>query len=73
MNYGLVLMRDGDYVGAEPYFEKAIELLPRWPYSHINMAILKSAMGKEEQALLHFEAAKLYGADNPESYYYYAR
>lgn len=73
MNYGLVLMRDGDYAGAEPYFQKAVELLPRWPYGHINMAILKAATGKEADAIRHFEAAKLYGADNPESYYYYAR
>lgn len=73
MNYGLVLMRDGDYSGAEPYFQKAVELLPYWPYSNINMAILKGEMGKASEAIRYFDAAKLYGADNPESYYYYAR
>lgn len=73
MNYGLVLMRKGDYSGAEPYFQKAVELLPRWPYSNINMAILKGAMGKDDEAVKYFEAAKQYGHDNPEPYYYYAR
>ena len=73
MNYGLVLMRNGDYAGAEPYFQKAVELLPRWPYSNINMAILKGAMGKDDEAVRYFEAAKIYGHDNPEPYYYYAR
>jgi hypothetical protein len=73
MNYGLVLMRNGDYTGADPYFEKAVELLPYWPYSHINMAILKNAMGDEKTAQYHFDQGLKYGYNNPESYYYYAR
>lgn len=73
MNYGLVLMRKGDYKDAEPYFEKAVELLPYWPYSNVNMAILKSAMGKDDEAKTYFETALRYGSDNPEPYYYYAK
>ncbi|MFM1875840.1 MAG: hypothetical protein RL266_1577, partial [Bacteroidota bacterium] len=74
MNYGLVLMRDAKYAEAEPYFRKAVELLPYWPYSNINLAILREAQGDWNEATKYFELALRYGgADNPEPYYFYAR
>lgn len=74
MNYGLVLMQAGEYDKAEPYFQKAVEMLPYWPYSHINLAILKEAQGDWSEATKHFELALRYGGtDNPEPYYFYAR
>ncbi len=73
MNYGLEKMRKGEYPEAEKYFTKALELLPYWPYTNINMAVLKDAMGKKEEAVKYFELALRYGSDNPEPYYYYAR
>jgi tetratricopeptide (TPR) repeat protein len=74
MNYGLVLMRDAKYTEAEPYFRKAVELLPYWPYSNVNLAILREAQGDWNEASKYFELALRYGgADNPEPYYYYAR
>ncbi len=73
MNYGLVLMREGKYVEAEPYFQKAVEILPYWPYSHVNLAILKNAQGDWQTAEKHFKLALRWGKDNPEPYYYYAR
>ncbi|MCB9187084.1 MAG: tetratricopeptide repeat protein [Flavobacteriales bacterium] len=73
MNYGLVLMRDGKYNEAEPYFQKAVEILPYWPYSNVNLAILKEAQGDVETADKYFNLALRYGRDNPEPYYYYAR
>ena len=73
MNYGLEKMRNGEYIEAEKYFKKAVELLPYWPYSNINMAVLKDAMGQKEEAVKYFELALRYGSDNPEPYYYYAR
>lgn len=73
MNYGLVLMRQGRYEEAEPYFRSAVEKLPYWPYSNINLAILLDAMGKPDEAQEYFEHALEYGSTNPESYYFYAR
>jgi tetratricopeptide (TPR) repeat protein len=73
MNYGLVKMRKGEYVEAEEYFTKALEFLPYWTYTNINMAVLKDAMGKKEEAIKYFELGLRYGKDNPEPYYYYAR
>ena len=73
MNYGLVKMRNGEYAEAEEYFTKALEFLPYWTYTNINMAVLKDAMGKKEEAVKYFELGLRYGPDNPEPYYYYAR
>lgn len=73
MNYGLVLMKKANYQGAEPYFQKAVELLPYWPYTHINMAILKNAVGDKKTAQFHFEQGLKYGYNNPEPYYFYAQ
>lgn len=73
MNYGLVKMRDGEYEEAEKYFKKAVEILPYWPYSNINMAVLKDAQGDTKTADKYYNLALRYGSDNPEPYYYYAR
>ena len=73
MNYGLVKMKNGDYAEAEVYFAKALELLPYWTYTNINMAVLKEAIGKKAEAEKYFELSLRYGSDNPEPYYFYAR
>jgi tetratricopeptide (TPR) repeat protein len=73
MNYGLVKMRNGEYVEAEDYFTKALEFLPYWTYTNVNMAVLKDAVGEKEEAVKYFELGLRYGRDNPEPYYYYAR
>jgi tetratricopeptide (TPR) repeat protein len=72
MNYGLALMAKGDYKGAEDYFTRAIKLWPYYPYLHINMGILKNAIGNTNEAEQYFKNAITYRADLPESYYYYA-
>lgn len=73
MNYGLVKMKKGEYAEAEKYFAKALELLPYWTYTNVNMAILKDATGHKEEARQYFELALRYGSDNPEPFYFYAR
>lgn len=73
MNYGLVLMGQGKYDEAEKHFVKAVEILPYWPYSNVNMAILKDAQGDWTTAEKYFNLALKWGKDNPEPYYYYAR
>ncbi len=73
MNYGLIKMRNGQYEEAEVYFSKAIEILPYWTYTNINMAILKDAIGNKSESAKYFELALKYGRDNPEPYYWYAK
>ncbi len=73
MNYGLVKMKQGQYAEAEPLFQRALELLPTWPISNINLAILLNATGRIEEAEFYFKEALRYGPDSPEAYLYYAR
>ena len=74
MNYGLALMRKGDYAGAEKYFSRGLDYWPYYAYLHVNMAILKDAMGKKVEAEQYFKSGVQYGAKSyPNSYFYYAR
>ncbi|MCW3125434.1 MAG: tetratricopeptide repeat protein [Bacteroidetes bacterium] len=74
MNYGLALMRKGDYPGAERYFTRGLECWPYYGYLHVNMAILKDAIGKKQEAEAYFKTGVQYGGKSyPNSYYYYAR
>ncbi|MBW1785169.1 MAG: tetratricopeptide repeat protein [Deltaproteobacteria bacterium] len=73
MNYGLSQMEKGRYEVAHDYFLRAVKLMPSWPYVHINLGILRNAMGFAEEAEGHFRNALRYGSGNPEPYYYYAR
>lgn len=72
MNYGLALMRKGDYEGAQTYFEKALVHVPYYSYLHVNLGILKNAMGKKEEAEKYFKNGIQYSQNNPEHYYFYA-
>ena len=72
MNYGLALMRKADYEGALTYFEKALVYTPYYSYLHINLGILKSAMGKNDEAEKYFKNGIQYSYKNPEHLYFYA-
>lgn len=73
MNYGLALMAKGEYEAAEPYFERALQMLPTWTYTHINMAVLQDAIGRPERAESYFKKALKLGPQDPEAHYFYAR
>lgn len=73
MNYGLSLMAAGKYDETLPYFQRTLELLPRWAFIHINMGILREAMGFSEEAEQYFRNAIAYQPNVPDSYYYYAQ
>ncbi len=73
MNYGITLMKKGNYEKAQGYFEKTLDLMPYWSYAHINMGILKNAIGKSKEAEQHFKKALQYHPSNPTCYYYYVR
>ena len=73
MNYGLTLMSKGDYTGAERYFRDGLVYWPYYSYLHINMAVLKEATGKKEEAEQFYKTGLQYGGNTPGNYYFYAR
>ena len=73
MNYGLTQMAQGRYDVALDYYERALETFPRYPYLHVNLGIVKGAMGRPVEAERHFNDAIGYGRNDPAVYYYYAR
>jgi len=72
MNYGLTQMQKGNYETALEYYNKALRLDPDYVYLHVNLGILKNAMGKPGEAEKHFLKAVKYVA-HPSPPYYYAR
>jgi tetratricopeptide (TPR) repeat protein len=73
MNYGLALMARGDYAGAEKYFSRGLELWPYYSYLYINMAIVKEAMGKSDEAGTFYAKGLEYGKSYPNNYFYYGK
>lgn len=73
MNYGLTLMNKAKYDEAEAYFKKALEILPKYSYLYVNMAILKNAQGKVSEAEENYKKGIMYtGNASAEPYYFYA-
>ena len=72
MNYGLSLMRRGDYPGAKVCFERALTLTPGYSFLEVNMAILNGAMGDQKAAETHFLRALSLAPREPSSHAYYA-
>jgi len=73
MNYGLILMSKGDYVGAENYFVKAQPFIPYYSYLYVNWGILKERMGQLEEAEKNFQKAVEYGGIYPTTFYFYGK
>jgi len=73
MNYGLALMARGDYAGAEKYFNRGLALWPYYSYLYINMAIVKEAMGKGDEAGAFYAKGLEYGKSYPNNYFYYGK
>ncbi len=72
MNYGLAMMGKKDYPAALNYFERALKILPNYSYLYVNMGVLKSAMGNQQEAEANFKQAQFLNPGNPECYYFYA-
>jgi tetratricopeptide (TPR) repeat protein len=73
MNYGLALMGKRDYKNAEIYFQRGLVQWPYYAYLHVNMGILKNAIGNPTEAESYFKSGIQYGQAYPNSYFYYAR
>lgn len=73
MSYGLVLMGKADYANAEKYMIKALEFTPYYAYLHINIGILKEAMGQTAEAEKYFQQGVQYGGIYPTVFFFYGR
>ncbi len=73
MNYGLAKMTKGEYAIAEKYFTDALAGLPNYATLHINLAVLKEAMGDKVTAETYFKNALLLNNNSADSYFFYSR
>jgi len=73
MNYGLVQMKKANYPVAEEYFTRGLKVLPYYSYLYANMAVLKAAEGKTDEAEANFKKSIDYGEGIPGMYYFYAK
>jgi Flp pilus assembly protein TadD len=73
MNYGVIQMGKGNYRVADEYFERALQLTPRYAYVHVNLGVLKAALGQRVEAERHFREAMQDDPNNPVSYTHFAR
>jgi hypothetical protein len=73
MNYGVIQMTKGNLALAGEYFERALQYTPDYSYLHVNIGILKGALGQPLEADRHFRKALLDDPGNPIAYTHYAR
>jgi hypothetical protein len=73
MNYGVIQMNKGNLPLAGEYFERALQYVPDYSYLHVNIAILKAALGQRTEADRQFREALRDDPGNPVGYTHYAR
>jgi tetratricopeptide (TPR) repeat protein len=73
MNYGLVLMGEGEMEKALTYYERAARINRNYPVLEINLGIVKSALGDPTTAEPHFRRALQLQPDYAQGHFYYAR
>ena len=73
MNYGVIQMNQGNLPLAGEYFERALQYIPDYSYLHVNIAILKAALGQQTEADRQFREALRDDPGNPVTYTHYAR
>ncbi len=73
MNYGLVFMGRASYDTANYYFTKALDYCPQYSLLHVNLAVLKGAMGDKIAAENYFKSGISLAPNEAGNYYFYAR
>jgi len=73
MNYGLKLMKKGNYTKALDYFNRALIYLPYYAYLQVNLGVVKNAMGNQTEAEEHFKKGVQFGSTFNETYFFYAQ
>jgi tetratricopeptide (TPR) repeat protein len=69
----VIKMNSGDLRVAGEYFERALQYTPDYSYLHVNIAVLKAALGQRTEADRQFREALRDDPGNPIAYTYYAR
>ena len=59
-----------DYAKAQPYFEKAIKVFPRFALAYNNLGRTQFELGQYQKALESFDKAIKYDPELMEAYYY---
>ena len=54
MNYGVIQMTKGNLPLASEYFDRTLRYTPDYSYLHVNIAMLKAALGQPAEADRHF-------------------
>ena len=73
MNYGLTKLDLGQYVEAEKYFGKAMQLSPEYSFIYVNTGVLKEKMGEYDQAEKYYLQSISFGDNYASHYYIYGR
>lgn len=73
MNYGLALMKKGDFANAIACYQHTIKIWPEYAYGYINMGIAKGALGDKIAAEINFKKGIELNKNVPEAYGYYAQ
>ncbi len=73
MNYGLVFMGRASYDTANYYYTRALEYCPRYSFLHVNLAVLKNAVGDKQGAEDYFKSGLNFGSGEAGNYFFYAR
>ncbi len=73
MSYGSVLMARGDYVTGLDYLKRAEQLRPDDAVLQANIGIGYGALGRDQDAVRHFERGVKMAHDRWEPYFHYAR
>lgn len=73
MNYGLVLMGEGDYQGARALFERALVHTPFYPNLFVNLGIVYGQLNDHARAESHFKRALELAPTSVNAKLFYAR
>ncbi len=73
MNYGLSLMKIGNYNEAEKYFLQALTMWSNYSFLYVNMGVLKEATGDKISAENYFKTAIQIGPTYPDTWFFYGK
>ena len=73
MNYGVTLMKTGDFNAALGLFQQALEYAPDYSLLHANIGIAQGALKQNALAESHFKRAIELDPSGSQGYYSYAR
>jgi protein O-mannosyl-transferase len=73
INYGLTFLNNRDFKGAEPYFLRALEILPQYAPVHTNLGITYQNLGQIEKAQDYFKKSIETKFRQPSTHFFFAR